>query len=554
MTDNFNLSTVIDYTNGYLHYSMLSAITPVDLANTTIAIARTYDTDGVIIHQAQLTKMSGQPHTVMFVGSGQMGLTFPTLLGGYDAGIMRTDTSGVYVSDLYTNWHLSADAIWDATFPGLSAVVGSIETYSNESPYLNIDSRDNKYLDTPLLITRGDPVTYGSIATVSGLNYVSLTYDKQVASYTGYNITNSVCQIISGAHSGQCFSITSHTLGQSGFYVDKDCSSYSGEVIKIMPYRTVTSYSGWDYCVSGQGNKGSNGINSRFGLSSTIPNKVGSLYYTAGAYAGTDTTFHPNLPLYALVPCSKVFLSGDIYGRDIQIGDLVYYNPSTDLGATYTGAILSVTSASSGTYASYWPRQQPHASSTYTVYRSPDILLQTYPKLNTTYLSTATPLSGVNNAFTIELLRHQTNPFSCYSTTPGASVEFSANEFESLFTLVNETANFHIGPIHLTNGQMLDDSRLDPYTNGYLPKLHFTSTVYQGDPTNPTTAASSSGFSTRNSDAAHLFNGTYFQNGVYTHTASSTFTASETLICVAEVRYGAIKIQKTFTLPVQPAV
>ncbi|MCB1713349.1 MAG: hypothetical protein KDH96_13055, partial [Candidatus Riesia sp.] len=67
-------------------------------------------------------------------------------------------------------------------------------------------------------------------------------------------------------------------------------------------------------------------------------------------------------------------------------------------------------------------------------------------------------------------------------------------------------------------------------------------------------AASSSGFSTRNSDAAHLFSGTYFQNGVYTHTASSTFTASETLICVAEVRYGAIKIQKTFTLPVQPAV
>ncbi|MCB1713368.1 MAG: hypothetical protein KDH96_13150, partial [Candidatus Riesia sp.] len=133
MTDNFNLSTVIDYTNGYLHYSMLSTITPVDLANTTVAIARTYDTDGVIIHQAQLAKMSGQPHTVMFAGSGQMGLTFPTLLGGYDAGIMRTDTSGVYVSDLYTNWHLSADAIWDATFPGLSAVVGSIETYSNES-------------------------------------------------------------------------------------------------------------------------------------------------------------------------------------------------------------------------------------------------------------------------------------------------------------------------------------------------------------------------------------------------------------------------------------
>jgi hypothetical protein len=433
-----------------------------------------------------------------------------------------------------------------------------------------LDKGTKSYINTPILVRDGDAVLHGSIATVTNKNQITLTTGNNAASnYGSYNYNNCIVQVLSGSASGQTFSIRSNN--STTLYTDRDCTSMSGQIVKIMPYRIVTTYSGWNYNPAPNPtigtNKGSGGIISRFGVNESIPAKVGSLTYTGGYYSGNASLAHPQAVLAGssiystpgLYSGSIIALRNDVYKRRPNVGDLVYYNPSSSLSVTHTGLIVDVgtyANAAQGDYyiGAYTPDSEPHAYSSYTIYRTNQLDIQTFPELNSNYLCTVEAARPPYDPVTIGILDMTGIPEASTTIhTPSPVVEFAANEYESQFSQVTATSNFHIGPVHLSNGQILDDS-ITMSTGNCPPYLFFSGRVLNGDPVSLTTVTSQQGFSTQNPNVAHRFSGTYYGYGIMNITASTTFSASETILCQTRVRYGSIIIDRTYTVPVQPAI
>lgn len=542
---NYDLSVHLDYKNLTTSVNLTS---PYSVGSTTSHLFRMYDEKGTIIQNITLPSSSSTQHSRTLYNSGEFGLRLggDDIYGGYDTSIARQDLSGVNIAVKLTMWEMSSE--YD-DFQSTSTIENSI----TDSVNLILDSRDNTYLNTPLLIERGDAVVQGAVSVVTGDSYMSLTYDKSVISYTGFNINKSICQVISGANSGQTFAVTSHVAGQPTFLVDRDVNHLSGQIVKVMPYREVTSYEGWTYTGTTSSKLGAGGLNSRFGLDSNIPAGPGSIDYSSGTYSGAASIPYSeewqegDIDITDAFTVSIVALKNDTYKRDISPGDVIYFTPSSAPSAEATGVVLSVAPhavSAEGDFAiSYWPARQPTSTSNYKVYRKNDISLYSYPKLDKEYLCIARESSIYATTGEKYVTKVQ---------TPSVVVDIAANEFESLFASIPESSHFHIGPVYLSNGQTLLEEGVG--SNNILPHLYFSGTVYNGSPENPISVISRQGFSTQNPDAAHKHNGTYFSNGVMTLSANTTFNSSETVICKSSINYGSIKIDKVFTIPVQPSV
>lgn len=560
MTD-LNLNVYFDYENNTTSADLISLYDlhpnlTGQVAQGLVFAVKVHETDGTIIQSFFASSGFPSVYHNHFTGKGSFGLQFEETAAGIDTAIQRTDNSGVHVGYWQSNWELSEEPTlapfkqlfatgWESYIPfvGHNAVLDRETTNA-----VIIDRRDdNAYIGKPLVITEGDAVIYGKVDTVTQDNLVTLSHSAFTTGvYTNMNLNDSIGQVISGSNSGEYFSVIGLSGVSDNIIVGQAFTDYSGQQVKIMPYRTVSDYSGWDYSSGGNGNKGGGGVVGRFGVSETIPTLAGSLHYTSGTYSGTITFAHPNDPSAGTVfPGSTVALVKDDDLREVKVGDLIFYNPSTDIGATNTGVIVRKgdhSVAGEGDYAvTYWPSVQPHADSEYTIYRNNDMELQSFPELDREYIVTAEPI-----------LRSVTGQYMTLAKTPSATLEFSANEYPSTFATVAETSHFHVGPVYLSNGQMLDDRKLS--TNTYMPILHFSGEVINGDPTAPTTVVQKTAFSTQNADIAHMFSGTYVKDGIMTMASSTTFNAAETLICKAVVNYGSIKIDRTFTVPVQPTV
>lgn len=532
---DYNIAVDLDYVSNQYKASLIN---PFTTGSTTSKVCKIFDGDGTILKVFNLTSQSAGSIS-LFAGSGSFDSVFSQNDGGYDTSIARQDNSGVYASYAETNWHLSSD------FP--LAVIAEDSLLSNL--YIIADRRvdNNLYSGIPVLITRGDAVTQGVVSSVTDSNFVTLTYDRQLGSYTGQNITDCIGTVISGASLGENFAVRSHTIGQSGFYVDIDATHLSGQLVKLQPYRTVNAYSGWTYTGSNSSNLGDFGLKARFGVTPTIPIKAGSIHYTSGTYSGTTTIYHPYDPAQTpIVTASVVALKSDTYRRTLEHGDVVYFNPASAPSATATGMIVSVTTGhgvpSEGDFAiTYWPAREPAAASEYQIHRCNTFTLMHYPKPDRDYLLAVRDVDGTATGEKYVTSFH----------TPGIDMDISANQYESQFPDISETSNFHIGPVYLTNGQTIKEDNVD---NGVSPRLKITAELLQGDPTNPTVVFNKTAFSTQNADAAHKFNGMYFKDGILTIGTSAVFNASETLICKATATYGSINVTKVFTIPVQPSV
>lgn len=507
-----------------------------------------FDSDGTVIQTQNMVPVVGPTAINMFRASVPFGLTFPEYGGGYDTSITRTDLSGVYISDTNSMWEFSQGigAIPEAVLFGiLSTYVRPAELAITGTSNNYLEARNDQYLDSPLLITRGDAVFQGTIATVNNKNILTLTSDKLLAAYTGYNLSDSIVQVISGAASGQTFSVTSYTPGSSAITVDTDCSALSGQLVKVMPYRLVNGYSGWTYPSLGGNNLGNGGLKARFSLDETIPAKIGSMQYATGFYSGVAVNItNPYYPLAPIFTGAVVCLNSDTYGRDIRYGDIIYYNPASSPSSTFTGVIVNVathTNPAQGQLAvTYWPPYPAFTGSTYTVYRSNKVELQAFPELNSQILCLATSNGGLSGQYFTTV------------NTPSAVLDITANEYESSYNNVVETSHFHIGPVHLTNGQILNDELT--MTGNVVPYSRFHVKVINGDPTAPTTVIEKTAFSTQDPNVGERFNGMYASNGVLTVAADASFNASQTIVCQGDVRYGSIVVNKTVMIPVQPAV
>jgi len=521
-------SGLADYPNG-LFYKMLNE-------------------QGATIATSYMT-FSYLPGLNTFQGQANFGLTYTEYAGGFDSSIVRTDLSGVYISDATSMWEFSQGigAIPEVSLFGIDTVyIRPTELYITGNPYGYLDTRSGQYIGTPLLITRGDAVYQGSISTVLNKNLITLTNNRAVASYTGYNMSDCIVQVISGAASGQTFAVTSHTIGSSTLTVDTDCSALSGQVVKVMPYRLVDGYSGATYRSLAGTNLGANGYQARFALDDTIPAKVGSIAYTSGYYSGVAVNItHPGYILAPTYTGAVVCLKQDAYGRTLSYGDVIYYNPASSPASTYTGMIVSVANhsvqAQGEVAVTYWPPYPAYTGSVYTIHRSNKVHLQSFPALNGQVTSIVIPTAG-----------GVSSQFITSTNTPSAVLDVTANEYESTYNNITETSHFHIGPVHLSNGQVLNDELT--MTGNVPPYSRFHVKVTNGDPASPTTVVEKTAFSTQDPNVGERFNGMYHSNGTLTVAADTSFNASQTITCQSDVRYGSIVVNKTVLIPVQPAV
>jgi hypothetical protein len=545
---NLNLSVHLDYKTRQTTATLVNPYLTGSITDTDGYLFRMYDEKGCIIQSIPMAPEPSSYHSQTLTNTKSFGLQIGGIgngnpVGGYDSSINRSVVDGVSIGYWPTEWELSNEV---AGNPFFLLATQLLENAFRDAITMDIDRRDGCYIGTPLLITDGDAVTHGIVSNVTGDTYMELTYDKSILSYAASNVGDALCEVISGANSGQTFSVRSQT--SLSLSVDLDVNHLSGQLIKVMPYRTVDSYSGWVYTGSTASAMGDGGIRAKFGLDADIPAGPGSLHYLSGTYSGLANVAHPfDISASAIFTASVVSLVDDPYLRQVSAGDVVYFTPASAPSAESTGVILSVAEhgvPAEGDYAiTYWPEEAPTSSSEFKIFRTNNIDLQSYPELDRDYLCVArSSLSVVNTGEqAVTIVR-----------TPSVEVDFAANEFESVFPVIPESSHFHIGPVYLSNGQTLLDDGVG--SNGVLPILHFSGLVTNGDPEAPATILNSKAFSTQRADAAHKFAGMYYKDGVMTMAATTTFNASETIICKAVINYGSIQIDKIFTIPVQPSV
>lgn len=539
----FDLSVNLDYKTRQMAINLVNPYLTGSSTDTEGRLFRMYDERGTIIQAILMADDPSSTHSQNLCGTGEFGLRFGLTddFGGYDSSINRSDASGVSVSYANTMWEMSSEF-------DLLGTVSALENGLRDSFYQTLDRRDSMYLDTPMLITNGDAVIQGTVGSVTGDVHMSLTYDKSISAFTGSNVGDAICEVISGSSSGQTFSVRAHQVGTTTLQMDRDVNHLSGQVVKVMPYRTVDSYSGWVYTGSTNDKLGDLGIRSRFGLTSDIPVGPGSVHYATGTYSGDASVAHPLDILESPVfTASVVALKTDAYMRTITPGDVVYFTPSSSPSAEATGVVLYTTTGhgveAEGDFTiTYWPARAATAGSEYKIARKNTLDLYTYPELSKEYLCVVRDSVHTNTG----------EKYVTRVQTPSVEVDFAANEYESLFPAISESSHFHIGPVYLSNGQTLMDD--DVGSNRVTPHLFFSGAVTNGDPESPTTIIDSEAFSSQNPDAAHKYNGMYFKDGVMTMSTNTSFSASETLICKAIINYGSIKIDRVFTIPVQPSV
>lgn len=437
-----------------------------------------------------------------------------------------------YYTEPYTNWILSSGV----SNPAIAAAVGAYET-TNIPAAIKVSKTDDVYVGLPVILTRGRNTAHLQITSVSGKSYFT---------YENTNLSNSVLNnasfndcmgiIISGANTGTKFFVTSTVTGTNpGCFIDRDATNWSGQLVKLCPYRTISAYSGWDtYTAPGQAQRG---IRSLFTLDSNLPQSVGNYTDKSMDYL-TNNTFDVGtiLGIGAIgqnITCGVFF--GTLpysYQEDISIGDTFIYTLNGG-PSTATGLIVDAVKVGNDYTLSVYPDAPvliTSPTSTVTIIRQHDIELLAHPRFDSNYLLTVT---HSNQLLSVTNLR-----------TPSAEFDVTANDFDSTFSLVGERSHFHMGPIHLNNGQAIG--------NDYI--LSISGALYQGDVTSTTPVANFYTHGTRSTDLGTVTNGMYLRNGVFTATYNQAFNASETLFLNVEARFGASKINKIITIPVQPSI
>ena len=128
--------------------------------------------------------------------------------------------------------------------------------------------------------------------------------------------------------------------------------------------------------------------------------------------------------------------------------------------------------------------------------------------------------------------------------TPSATLEVAANDFDSTYGVVGEKSHFHIGPIHLSNGQVSG--------NDYA--LRISGHLYRGDVTSTTPSLSWTAHGTMDISAGSATTGEYMKLGILTKTFSQALNASETLYMSTSAQYGEGRVSTVISIPVQPTV
>lgn len=448
-----------------------------------------------------------------------------------DVNTIEPSNNKLYYSDYSTSLKLSASTT--LSLP-IGSVIELLETGTYPT-YSYVSKVNNVYNGVPILINRGDSAPHFLITGVSNKNQVYYG-NTSLTTYqlTGHNYNDCIGQVLNGSASGTKFFVTDYTQGTSKLTIDRDASTWSGALIRLSPYRTITAYSGW-LTYTGQ----AGGLRSEFTLNSSIPTGVGNLKITGATYSTAGLDVGTILGLAAIGTTTNVsYISipatGIVNLLDIQAGDIFEYKASGTLGTTYgtivTNPVSGVPAAGSYSFAIY-PTGNVAASPNNTgiIHRNNQYTLLTYPEFDTSYEITTVVGTALSEVYRVK--------------TPSASLEITANEFDSTYGTVGDMVHFHVGPVHLSNGTVLPQNYL----------LRYDVAMYQGDVTSTTPITTWKSHGTMTTDIGTVNNGQYMKRGMYTATYAQALNSSETLMFDITGGIGSAKITKVVTIPVQPS-
>ena len=591
ITNNYNINAKFNYTDRKINIALSAGNNATSLptradGNPVTYVARVLNSEGTTISLCRLLEpQAGQAQPNKFVVSDDFGLSFDyfdgagatlytakwDLAGGKD----RSAESGSVFVDHYP-LHWSAEPYIETLGGLVPSYVPEVESGVAGSAEMHWSKKNDDYLNTPLVVTNGDAVTFGTIATVVNDNEFTLTIPSTVTntSYTSEPIVPAIAEIVSGSDAGTVFWVTE--TGSSRLVARSQLVDYSGQLVKLMPYRTVTGYEGYsiDSFTTYGSNAGDGGPEAEFRLDSNIPINVGSVTLTDADYDLSTLAAVSGIDLLSRLTTASI--TGTVidfddmpelsYVKDVTVGSVVVYTEGG--GATNTGVVcnLQAGGARDKYFVFYPPAPSMDDTQDITIYRPNTFKLLSYPQFGEEHSIEVLPSSsgqyidGLAPRFTgVYDNNDPSEQFTSTVTAPGATLDFSANDYESQFAQISETSNFHVGPIHLSNGENIMD---DSIGTDKLPFLKSSLVVLGGDPTVwgagslfPGNAphVDTTVYAAQDPQVAHKFAGNYVYRGVSTFTTSTSFISAETLHCEATVSYGSATITKVFALPVQPS-
>lgn len=421
----------------------------------------------------------------------------------------------------------------------------AIDQFSQDLPY----PKSNGIIpsNVPIEITDGDSVFYGRVESTTGnriyfTGYSSSIIDNYAAAYTK-DFTDDIFYVWSGNGEGSYHKIISDSTNTNNFYIDGLASTYSGAYFKILPYRLSTTYSGYSndtYVVGtiGVDSALNTGLGS-YGIETVTLNE----HLPATDDYGFIQITYPGLTAgeYSLYgqASSKFNVPKDSWGRTPEVGDIVQYRgASTPSVRDQLGLIYRVEELSASAWTVFvYPSGTPSNLFGFTdgvLYKHNQYTIKTYPQFGEQHLGIVSNLTGSSETSRTARAVHSFQ-------APTASVEISPNEYTSIYGSISERVFFHVGPIHLSNGQILDNR-----------EIQYNLLYWDGDSTKTNQTTTWVGYSTSLPNAAEQYNGNHYRLGTYVASDSQSFNSAETVYLQATIRYGAAVLFKTAVLPVQP--
>ena len=470
---------------------------------------------------------------------------------------------------------------------GNAVLKGIVDSVSNQTDIVVSTSKtrnDTEYstqtIAPAILVVEGNGANAGDVYYCSSQSSSTLTIDGNVDDLSGQRVALMPIRTVTGSNG---YSFNSLTYSGNGFagptasfdlddYIPTDIGSY-----------TFTGNGGWavDQALTASGaidwlttsfapafaSKSSN-----FGDSSFAPNYqdyasiTGSVLLlenpqralgavdliTAGSvckYRGADGSYNTGIVTYSDVQSPDV-------NKPVRVG---IYPPIPSATTADTTLDLNIYQPNTFTLLTY-----PEFDTEYTVEirqgtsKSGEVWVAGVLAASLLTPSVLNNNAGANTASSVYVatgdLYSNTEVSTSYATTvrtPSADIELTANEYESQFATISETTNFHVGPIHLSNGEILKDEGLGTTK---LPAVNLALNVKGGNPKTQSTFVDSNMYMTQTADIMERTNGEYSTAGVGVFTTAQVFNAAQTLICEVTGSYGSAVINKVISLPVQPSV
>lgn len=394
----------------------------------------------------------------------------------------------------------------------------------------------NTPMNIPLVIEDGESVLRGKILSVSGKNLITFTGASEnmltalTTDFAGYKL-----EFVTGAYSGMRTTVVSSAASSRQLYVDADMRSMSGLKFKLMPVMNVTGNSSWD----------TTSVISRLYTDTAMPTGLGHVsldsvsvisYIATGSTSGFPWNYNAYVKNQTSYGGAVFQITKDTtWYRYPEVGDILYYRTAADSANMNGRAVVYAvnnTGSAVNSYIFVYPSGTPSNLEGFTdaiLYRRNRGRMLSYPGFGETLNLIAYDVS--------------TGPIASASIlTPEASIEITANDYDSAYSTIGNVSHFHIGPIIVGNGQVIDSR-----------ELTFSGSIYNSNPTQVTPDASWVGYGTMTGSASEYLTGNYYRKGAFANTYSQAFISSEMLTLSAKIRYGSAEVKSVLSLPVQPS-